>query len=67
MTVPQLRALLADVTRDAAGATRAARIAQAGARFAREQLSPSALHCYWLLTLEHYVRLYDGYDGLRLS
>ena len=40
------------------GQALAERIANAGREFAREQLSASALHCYWRLVLEHYASLY---------
>ena len=33
-------------------------IARGGQQFVREQLTPEALHCYWLGALQRYAELY---------
>ena len=33
-------------------------IARGGQQFVREQLTPEALHCYWLGALQQYAELY---------
>ena len=58
-SMPQLRSLFERLLqRGEEGQALAERIANAGREFAREQLSASALHCYWRLVLEHYASLY---------
>ena len=64
VTVAQLRSLFERLLqRGEEGQALAERIASAGRAFAREQLSASALHCYWRLVLEHYARLYFEPNG----
>ena len=59
--VPELLRLLEEAE-SPAGAARARRIAAAGQRFVREQLSEQGISCYWYVLLRHYVLLASA-DG----